>query len=186
MGWAGALTGMASPMFSLVSPLIITEFALEVPTYRSGLQVALLVGIGLYFWPWLADRYGRRTLLALNIAVFSFMMPVVALAPTFALFIAGLSVVNFALNGEWSLGSAHGLDGLFAPPPAARRRACRQWRPGRGRHQLLEDGFQRGEPWGIEEASIFDRLLQQADQRRLFFVGEVERRHSRFPRRGVG
>ena len=104
LGWG--FDGMASSMFSLVSPLIITEFALDVPTYRSGLQVALLVGItGLYFWPWLADRYGRRTLLALNIAVFSFMMPVVALAPTFALFIAGLSVVNFALNGEWSLGS---------------------------------------------------------------------------------
>jgi MFS family permease len=104
LGWG--FDGMASSMFSLVSPLIITEFALDVPTYRSGLQVALLVGItGLYFWPWLADRYGRRTLLALNIALFSFMMPVVALAPTFALFIAGLSVVNFALNGEWSLGS---------------------------------------------------------------------------------
>jgi MFS family permease len=104
LGWG--FDGMASSMFSLISPLIITEFALDVPTYRSGLQVALLVGItGLYFWPWLADRYGRRTLLALNIALFSFMMPVVALAPTFVLFIAGLSVVNFALNGEWSIGS---------------------------------------------------------------------------------
>jgi MFS family permease len=82
--------------------------------------------------------------------------------------------------------SAHGLDGLFAPPPGVWRGACRQWRPGPGRHQLLEDGFQRGEPWGIGEASIFDRLLQQADQRRLFFVAEFERRHSRFPRRGVG
>lgn len=79
---AGALTGMASSMFSLVSPLIITEFTLQAPTYCSGLQVALLVGItGLHFWPWLAACYGRRTLLALNIAVFSFMMPVVALAP---------------------------------------------------------------------------------------------------------
>jgi MFS family permease len=104
LGWG--FDGMASSMFSLVSPLIITGFALDVPTYRSGLQVALLAGItGLYFWPWLADRYGRRTLLALNIALFSFMMPMVALAPTFALFIAGLSVVNFALNGEWSIGS---------------------------------------------------------------------------------
>ena len=104
LGWG--FDGMSSSMFSLISPLIISEFALDVPTYRSGLQVALLVGItGLYCWSWLADRYGRRTLLALNIALFSLMMPVVALAPTFALFIAGLSVVNFALNGEWSLGS---------------------------------------------------------------------------------
>ena len=104
LGWG--FDGMDSTMFGLVSPLIITEFGLDVPSYRSGLQIALLVGIaGLYFWPWLSDRYGRRTLLALNIALFSLMMPVVALAPTFALFIAGRSVVNFALNGEWSLGS---------------------------------------------------------------------------------
>ena len=104
LGWG--FDGMDSTMFGLVSPLIIKEFALDIPTYRSGLQVALLVGIaGLYFWPWLADRYGRRTLLALNIAMFSLLMPVVALAPTFAVFVAGRSVVNFALNGEWSLGS---------------------------------------------------------------------------------
>jgi MFS family permease len=104
LGWG--FGGMDSSMFSLVSPLIIKEFALDVPTYRSGLQIALLVGIaGLYFWPWLSDRYGRRTLLAINIALFSLLMPVVALAPTFAVFVAGRSVVNFALNGEWSLGS---------------------------------------------------------------------------------
>ena len=76
------------------------------PEYRSGLQIALFVGIaGLYFWPWLADRFGRRTLLAVNIALFSLLMPVVALSPTFALFIVARSLVGFALNGEWSLGS---------------------------------------------------------------------------------
>jgi MFS family permease len=107
LGWG--FDGMDSSMFGLVSPLIIKEFALDVPTYRSGLQIALLVGIaGLYFWPWLSDRYGRRTLLAINIALFSLLMPVVAMAPTFAVFIAGRSVVNFALNGEWSLGSMLG------------------------------------------------------------------------------
>src|SRR5207237_6414365 len=53
-GSAGASTVMDSTMFGLVSPLVIKEFALDVPTYRSGLQIALLVGIaGLYFWPWL-------------------------------------------------------------------------------------------------------------------------------------
>jgi len=34
------------------SPLVITEFALDLPSYRSGVQIALFVGIaGLYFWP---------------------------------------------------------------------------------------------------------------------------------------
>jgi MFS family permease len=105
-GFGWAFDGMDSMVFSLVSPLVITEFALDLPSYRSGVQIALLVGIaGLYFWPWLADRYGRRNLLAINIALFSLLMPVVALAPSFAVFVVGRSLVNFALNGEWSLGS---------------------------------------------------------------------------------
>ncbi|HEY2538913.1 MAG TPA: hypothetical protein VGI28_05365 [Stellaceae bacterium] len=50
LGWG--FDGMSSSMLSLISPLIIREFALDVPTYRSGLQIALLVGITeLYFWP---------------------------------------------------------------------------------------------------------------------------------------
>ena len=54
---------------------------------------------------WLSDRFGRRTLLAVNIALFSLLMPVVALAPTFLVFVIGRSIVGFALSGEWSLGS---------------------------------------------------------------------------------
>ena len=70
------------------------------------MQIALFVGIaGLYFWPWLSDRLGRRTLLAVNIALFSFLMPVAALSPTFAVFVIARSLLFFALNGEWSLGS---------------------------------------------------------------------------------
>src|SRR5580704_17232790 len=104
LGWG--FDGMDGVIFALVSPLIIKQFSLTIPTYRSGLQVALLATIaGLYFWPWLADRFGRRTLLAVNIALFSLLMPVVALAPTFLIFVLGRSVVGFALSGEWSLGS---------------------------------------------------------------------------------
>src|ERR1700724_3273833 len=104
LGWG--FGGMDGGIFALISPLIIKEFALQIPTYRSGLQIALLTSIvGLYFWPWLADRYGRRTLLAINIALFSLLMPVVALAPTFAVFVIARSLVGFMLNGEWSLGS---------------------------------------------------------------------------------
>src|SRR5271154_5457435 len=66
LGWG--FDGMDGVIFALISPLVIKEFSLTVPEYRSGLQIALLVGIaGLYFWPWLSDRLGRRTLLAVNI-----------------------------------------------------------------------------------------------------------------------
>jgi hypothetical protein len=63
LGWG--FDGMDGVIFALASPLVIKEFGLSVPEYRSGLQIALLIGIaGMYVWPWLADRYGRRSLLA--------------------------------------------------------------------------------------------------------------------------
>ena len=103
-GWG--FDGMDGVIFALISPLIIKEFAVTIPDYRSGLQIALLFSIlGLYVWPWLADRLGRRSLLAINIALFSLLMPVVALSPTFAWFVAARCVVGFALSGEWALGS---------------------------------------------------------------------------------
>ncbi|MBV8191867.1 MAG: MFS transporter, partial [Alphaproteobacteria bacterium] len=74
LGWG--FDGMDGVIFALVSPLVIKDFSLSVPEYRSGLQISLLIGItGLYIWPWLSDRYGRRTLLAVNIALFSLLMP---------------------------------------------------------------------------------------------------------------
>jgi MFS family permease len=104
LGWG--FDGMDGVIFALASPLLIKEFRISVPEFRSGLQIALLVGItGMYVWPWLADRYGRRTLLALNIALFSALMPVAAICTTFAAFVAVRCAINFALNGEWSLGS---------------------------------------------------------------------------------
>ena len=104
LGWG--FDGMDGAIFGLVAPLVIAEFALTLPQYRSGVQIAMLVGIlGLYAWPWLADRVGRRSLLAINIAMFSLVMPLVAIAPDFGFFVVAYCVVRFALNGEWAIGS---------------------------------------------------------------------------------
>jgi MFS family permease len=104
LGWG--FDGMDGVIFALATPTVIRDFGVTLPEYRTGLQVSLLVGIlGMYVWPWLADRYGRRNLLAINIALFSLLMPAVAAAQTFVAFVLVRCAVNFALNGEWSLGS---------------------------------------------------------------------------------
>ena len=83
LGWG--FDGMDGAILALVAPLLMKEFAIDLGTYRSGVQIALFVSIaGLYLWPWLADRFGRRNILALNIAVFSLAMPLVALSPGWA------------------------------------------------------------------------------------------------------
>jgi MFS family permease len=103
-GWG--FDGMDGVIFGLIVPLIMKDFSVDIPTVRNGGVIALGFSVaGLYFWPWLSDRFGRRTLLAINIAIFSLMMPVVALSPTFAWYIAARCAVGFALSGEWALGS---------------------------------------------------------------------------------
>ena len=104
LGWM--FDGMDGVIFGLISPLVIREFGVDLPTWRTGIQISLLIGIsGMFVWPWLADRYGRRTLLAINIALFSLLMPILALTTTVVAFFAVRTLLNFALNGEWSLGS---------------------------------------------------------------------------------
>ncbi len=104
LGWG--FDGMDGVIFAIVAPFVIKEFAVDLGTYRSGVQIAMLLGIaGLYFWPWLADKYGRRNLLAINIALFSLSMPLVAMSGTFWAFVAAYALVRFSLNGEWAIGS---------------------------------------------------------------------------------
>lgn len=104
LGWM--FDGMDGVIFGLIAPLVIREFGTSLPTWRSGVQISLLLGIaGMYVWPWLADRYGRRSLLAINIALFSLLMPVLAMTSTIVGFFAVRTLLNFALNGEWALGS---------------------------------------------------------------------------------
>jgi MFS family permease len=104
LGWG--FDGMDGAILALVAPLLMRDFAINLATYRNGVQLSSLISIiGLYFWPWLADRFGRRNILAINIAVFSLAMPLVAMSPTWGSFVAAYTIVRFALNGEWAVGS---------------------------------------------------------------------------------
>jgi MFS transporter, putative metabolite:H+ symporter len=104
LGWG--FDGMDGAILALVAPLLMKDFAIDLGTYRNGLQISGLVGmVGFYLWPWLADRFGRRNVLALNIALFSLAMPLVALSPGWGSFVAMYSIVRIALTGEWAVGS---------------------------------------------------------------------------------
>ena len=43
LGWG--FDGMDGVIFALISPMVIKEFQLTLPEYRSGMQIALFVGI---------------------------------------------------------------------------------------------------------------------------------------------
>jgi MFS family permease len=103
LGWG--FDGMDGAILGLVTPLLMKDFAIGLVTFRNGVQIVSLISIvGLYLWPWLADRFGRRNVLALNIAIFSLAMPLVALSPNWVAFVALYSIARIALNGEWAVG----------------------------------------------------------------------------------
>jgi MFS family permease len=104
LGWG--FDGMDGVIFAIVAPFVIKEWSIDLSSYRTGVQIAMFLGIaGLYFWPWLADKFGRRNLLAINIALFSLSMPLVAISPNFTCFVLAYALVRFSLNGEWAIGS---------------------------------------------------------------------------------
>jgi MFS transporter, putative metabolite:H+ symporter len=104
LGWA--FDGMDLAILGLVAPQLLKEFGLTVGEFRDGVQIfGLATVFGCFVWPWLADRYGRKTLLSINIALFSLAMPVAASAPSWAIFVFVYSIVRFTLAGEWAIGA---------------------------------------------------------------------------------
>ncbi len=48
MGWG--FDGMDGAFFAHVAPLVMEEFAVTLPEYRTGARIAMLVGIGGRCW----------------------------------------------------------------------------------------------------------------------------------------
>ena len=149
LGWG--FDGMDGAILALVAPLLMKEFAIDLGTYRSGVQIASLISIiGLYLWPWLADRFGRRNILALNIAVFSLAMPLVALSPTWGSLRCGL--LHRALRAERRMGGRLDAGRGDLAGPAARPRAQRRpLRLGSRRRARRHDRDLRGDRYGAGE-----------------------------------
>lgn len=55
----------------------------------------------------LADRLGKRDVLASTIFMYSIGSLIAGLAPTFPVFLFGRAVVGLGVGGEWSIGTFH-------------------------------------------------------------------------------
>jgi MFS family permease len=90
----------------------------------------------------LADRFGKRSVLAVTILVYSLGSLVCGLSGSVATFIAGRALVGLGVGGEWAVGH-----GMVAEAVAAERR---------GRASAL---LQAGEPVGVALAGVVGYLL---------------------------
>jgi MFS family permease len=90
----------------------------------------------------LADRFGKRTLLAATVLLYSLGSLVCGLAPNLTVFLIGRGIVGLGVGGEWAIG--HGML-AEAVDPARRGRAAA--------------ALQAGEPLGVALATVAGFLL---------------------------
>ncbi len=111
-------------------------------------------GIGGMIAGVLADRYGKRSILALTVLIFSMGSLVCGLAPNVTLFIIGRGLVGLGVGGEWAIGH-----GLVAEAVESKYR---------GRASAL---LQSGEPLGVAMAALVGYLLMPIVGWRAVLIG---------------
>jgi MFS transporter, SHS family, lactate transporter len=135
---------------------IANEFNTKIPAVAFALTLTLAMRpLGALIFGRLADKFGRRPTLMVNIACYSLLEMLTGFSPNLTTFLVLRALFGVAMGGEWGVGSALTMETI---PPKARG-----WVSG-----LLQAGY----PSGYLLASVvFGILYQYIGWRGMFFVG---------------
>ncbi len=130
-----------------------------VPTGSVAFAITLTLAcraLGAWLFGRLADRYGRRPTLMVNVLCYSLLEFFSGLAPTFTVFLILRALYGVAMGGEWGVGASLTMESVPA-----------RWRgPVSG---LLQAGY----PTGFLLASLLYLALPWLTWRGMFMVGVV-------------
>jgi SHS family lactate transporter-like MFS transporter len=116
LGWALDAFDFFILVFTL--PAIAKEFGVNVPDVAYAIFLTLAMRfIGAFIFGRLADRYGRKPLLMLDIVSYSVLGAAAAFAPTLAIFLILRALFGVAMGGEWGLGASLAMESI---PPKSR------------------------------------------------------------------
>ncbi|HYL25669.1 MAG TPA: MFS transporter, partial [Burkholderiales bacterium] len=112
-GWA--LDAFDFFLFVFCLKAISSEFHTDVKAVAEGLFLTLACRpLGAVLFGWLAEKYGRRPILMLNVASYSAVQLATAFAPDLATLLALRALFGVAMGGEWGVGAALALETLPA------------------------------------------------------------------------
>src|SRR5215472_18183309 len=112
-GWS--LDALDFFVFAFSLSAISTEFHTTVKAVSEGIFLTLACRpAGALVFGWLAEKYGRRPILMLNVVSYSVVQFATAFAPDLATLLVLRAVFGFAMGGEWGVGAALALETL--PP----------------------------------------------------------------------
>jgi MFS transporter, SHS family, lactate transporter len=135
---------------------IAHEFNTKIPEVAFAITLTLAMRpLGALIFGRLADKFGRRPTLMINIACYSLFELLTGFSPNLMTFLVLRSLFGIAMGGEWGVGSALTMETI---PPKARGAVS----------GLLQAGY----PSGFLLASIvFGVLYEHVGWRGMFFVG---------------
>ncbi len=111
-GWALDAFDFFIFVFCLKS--ISAEFHTDIKAVAEGIFLTLAFRpIGALVFGWLAEKYGRRPILMLNVVSYSLVQLATAFAPNLATLLVLRAVFGFAMGGEWGVGAALALEELL-------------------------------------------------------------------------
>jgi SHS family lactate transporter-like MFS transporter len=94
---------------------ISAEFHTTIKAVAQGIFLTLACRpIGALAFGWLAEKFGRRPILMLNVVSYSALQLATAFAPNLAVLLALRALFGFAMGGEWGVGAALALETLPA------------------------------------------------------------------------
>jgi SHS family lactate transporter-like MFS transporter len=112
-GWA--LDALDFFIFVFCLKAISSEFHTDVKAVSEGVFLTLACRpFGALAFGWLAEKYGRRPILMLNVVSYSAVQLATAFAPNLATLLALRALFGFAMGGEWGVGAALALETLPA------------------------------------------------------------------------
>src|SRR5436309_3608216 len=140
--------------------MVLTEIANEF--HRTNAEIALTLTITLAFRPvgafifgLLADRYGRRIPLMIDVVAYSVLSVASGLAPNFTTFLVLRALFGLAMGGEWGAGASLVMEKISP-----------KWRG------LLSGVLQQGYTTGNLLASVaYFLIVQHFGWRAMFFIG---------------
>ena len=154
LGWT--LDAFDYFLLVFVIPEIARDFKVGIPEVTFSLTLTLAMRpLGAYIFGRLADRYGRRPVLMVDIVLFAVLEALSALAPSLTILLIVRALFGIAMGGEWGIGASLAMESI---PPKARGAVS----------GLLQEGYAMGYLIG---GLVYLLLFDHIGWRGMFAVG---------------
>lgn len=135
---------------------IAQDFHAAVKEVAVAVTITLMLRpVGALIFGWFADKYGRRTPLMIDVALYSVLELATAFSPNLTVFIVLRALYGIAMGGEWGLGAALAMESL----PAKKRGLF---------SGILQEGYSVGY---LLAAVVFAVLFVHIGWRGMFMIG---------------